>query len=215
MGPVDEEKAALIAGIEEDARAEEKQLLEEAQKRAQEKKVYAEKKVESILADAQRDGQEQGEAVKRKIVSGVELEVKRLSMRSRDAVMQEITGRVEAKLASMIDTPEYTSTLTDWIAEAAAGLGADAAQVNASDREKPLIDEHRLSQAAQKAAERTGKPVTLTLSDAQPLKSQGVVLTAADGRTAFNNQIKTRMMRRQREIRTLIYDTLFADEQKD
>ena len=70
-------------------------------------------------------------------------------------------------------------------------------------------------QAAQRAAERTGKPVDLTLSEARPLKSQGVVLTAADGRTAFNNQVRTRMMRKQREIRTLIYNTLFADKQKD
>jgi len=215
MGSVDEEKAALITGIEEDARKEEKQLLDEGQKRAQEKKAYAEKKAESILTDARRDGEAQGEAVKRKIVSGVELEVKRLSMHARDAVMQDITGRVEAKLNSMIDSPDYKSILTDWIAEAAAGLGADAAQVNASDREKPLIDDKLLALAAQNAAERTGKPVTLTLSDARPLKSQGVVLTATDGRTAFNNQVKTRMMRKQREIRTLIYNALFADDQKD
>lgn len=215
MGSVDEEKAALIAGIEEDARAEEKQLLEEAQQRAGEKKAYAEKKVESILADARKDGQSQADNVKHRIISGAELEVKRLSMHARDAVMQEITGRVEAKLGSMIGNADYKSVLTDWIAEAAAGLGADSAQVNASDREKPLIDDRLLSQAAQKAAERTGKPVTLALSDARPLKAQGAVLTAADGRTAFNNQVKTRMMRRQREIRTLIYNTLFADDQKD
>jgi vacuolar-type H+-ATPase subunit E/Vma4 len=57
--------------------------------------------------------------------------------------------------------------------------------------------------------------MTLTLSDTPPLKSQGVVLTAADGRTAFNNQVKTRMLRKQREIRMLIYNALFTDKQKE
>jgi vacuolar-type H+-ATPase subunit E/Vma4 len=47
------------------------------------------------------------------------------------------------------------------------------------------------------------------------LQSQGVVLTAADGRTAFNNQVKTRMLRNRREIQTLIYNTLFTDDQKE
>ena len=45
------------------------------------------------------------------------------------------------------------------------------------------------------------------------LQAQGVVLTAADGRTAFNNQVPTRMLRRQREIRKLIYDVLFTGNQ--
>jgi vacuolar-type H+-ATPase subunit E/Vma4 len=43
-----------------------------------------------------------------------------------------------------------------------------------------------------------------------------VVLTAADGRTAFNNQVHTRLRRHQREIQTMIQDTLFSgsrDEQ--
>jgi len=215
MGSVDEEKAALIAGIEEDARKEEKQILDEAKQRAAEKKAYAEKKVESILGDARKDGQTQGDKVKRKIVSGVELEVKRRAMRARDAVMQEIIVKAEKKLAAMIDSADYKAVLTDWIAEAAAGLGAESANVNASEREKPLIDDGLLSQAAEKATERTGKKVTLTLSDARPLKTQGVVLTAADGRTAFNNQVNTRMMRRQRDIRMLIYKELFVDDQKD
>jgi vacuolar-type H+-ATPase subunit E/Vma4 len=57
--------------------------------------------------------------------------------------------------------------------------------------------------------------VKLTLSAAPPLKSQGVVLTALDGRTAFNNQVKTRLQRSQRQIRTLIYDALFTDNRKE
>jgi len=55
----------------------------------------------------------------------------------------------------------------------------------------------------------------LILSEEEPLKSQGVVLTAADGRTAFNNQVKTRILRHKREIQTLIYNALFTDDQKE
>jgi ATP-dependent protease HslVU (ClpYQ) peptidase subunit len=47
------------------------------------------------------------------------------------------------------------------------------------------------------------------------LKSQGIVLTAADGRTAFNNQVRTRMLRNQRKIRTLIYNKILAGDRSN
>ena len=72
-----------------------------------------------------------------------------------------------------------------------------------------------LSEVSRRVRKQTAGQVELTLSDAEPLKSQGVVLTAADGRTAFDNRARTRMLRNKREIQMLIYDSLFTDEQKE
>jgi vacuolar-type H+-ATPase subunit E/Vma4 len=124
-------------------------------------------------------------------------------------------GRVEGKLDSMIGDWHYRSVLIDWITEGAIGLEAESAQINASESERALIDDEMLSEARARIGEHTGRQVTLTLSDSQPLKLQGVVLTAADGRTAFNNQIKTRILRSQRKIQALIYDTLFAGNREE
>ena len=115
----------------------------------------------------------------------------------------------------MTGDENYRSVLVNWITEAAVGLGAESARINASEKERALISDHMLSEIARRIQKNTGKQVSLTLSDAKPLQSQGVVLTAADGRTAFNNQVKTRILRKQREIRTLIYDTLFNYDQKE
>jgi vacuolar-type H+-ATPase subunit E/Vma4 len=215
MESVEKEKAALISGIETDARAEEQKIIKEAEKLAAEKRKYAEKKIESLMNDAGEKAEEQAEAVKRKIISGVELEVKRRSMRVRDAVMQDIMDAVEKKLNSMTGNTDYRSVLINWITEAATGLDAETAQINASEKERHLIDDRLLSQVKEKVDAQTGRQIALALSDAQPLKSQGVVLTAADGRTAFNNQVKTRMLRNQREIRMLIHNALFADNRKE
>jgi len=215
MESVEKEKAALISGIETDARAEEEKIIKEAENQAAEKRKYSEKKVESLLNDARKKAEEQAETVKRKMISGVKIEVKRCSMHVRDTVMQDIMDRVEKKLNSMIDDTNYKSVLVNWITEAAIGLDAEAAQVNASEKERLLINDQLLLEVKEKIHKRTGRQVALTLSDAQSLKSQGVVLTAADGRTAFNNQVKTRILRNQREIRTLIYNALFTDNKKE
>ncbi|MHC4144950.1 MAG: V-type ATP synthase subunit E [Planctomycetota bacterium] len=215
MESVDKEKAALIAGIEADARSEEKRIVAEAETQAAEKIKYSEKKIASLLDEARKKAKEQAENAKKKIISAAEREVKRCSMRVRDSVVQDIMGRAEKKLSTMTGDENYRSVLVSWITEAAIGLGVESAVVNASEKERALIDDRMLSEIARRIQKQTGRQTSLTLSDARPLQSQGVVLTAADGRTAFNNQVRTRMLRKQREIRMLIYDTLFNYDQKE
>jgi len=215
MEPVDKEKAALISGIEADARAEEEKIIKEAETQAAEKRKHSEKKIESLLKDAHKKAKEQAETAKKKIISTTEREVKRCSMRVRDSVVQDIMDRVEKKLSSMTGDKNYRSVLVNWIAEAAIGLDAESSHINASEEELALIDDHMLTEIARRIQKQTGKQTSLTLSEEKILQSQGVVLTAADGRTAFNNQVRTRMLRKQREIRTLIYNTLFNYDQKE
>ena len=215
MESLEKEKAALILGIETDASAEVEKIISEAENQVAEKRKYSEKKIESILNEARKKAEEQAETVKKKIISSVELEVKRLSMLARDAVMKDITNRVEKKLESIAGSTNYRSVLINWITEAAVGLDTEAVQVNVSEKERMLIDDKLLSEAKALIHTQTERNVTLTLSDAPPLKTQGVCLTATDGRTAFNNQVKTRMLRKQREIRMLIYNALFTDKQKE
>ena len=215
MESAEKGKAELISGIESDARTEEEEIIKEAEKQAAEKRKYFEKKFEALLNDARSDAQNQAEAVMRKMYSAVDLELKRHSMSVRSALMQDIMNRVENKLASMTDEEKYRSVLINWIAEAFIGLGAEAAQINASEKERALINDQLLSEVKEKIHKQTNKQAQLKLSDAEPLKSQGVVLTADDGRTAFNNQVKTRMLRKQREIQTLIYNAVLADNRKE
>ena len=211
MASAEKHKSELISGIETDARAEVEQIIQEAETQAAEKRKYGQKKAESLLSSAKEKADEQAEAAKRKIISGVELEVRRRAMRIRDDVIQSIMDRAVERLGTMVEDPQYRGVLKHWIAEAAVGLDAESAEVNASEPERRLIDEQLLGEAADEVRQKTGRNVTLRLSEAQPLQGQGVVLTAADGRTAFNNQVKTRMLRQQREIRTLIYDSLFTE----
>ena len=215
MESIEKEKAALISGIEKDAHAEEDKIIKEAENQAAEKRKYAEKKVESLLNDARKKAEEQAETARKKIISAAEREVKRCAMRLRDAVMQNIMDRAEKKLSSMAGDENYRPVLVDWITEAAVGLGAESARINASEKERAFINDRMLSEIARRIQKQTGSQISLTLSDEKPLQSQGVVLTAANGRTAFNNQVRTRMLRKQREIRTLIYNTLFNYDQKE
>jgi vacuolar-type H+-ATPase subunit E/Vma4 len=212
MEPVEKGKDALLSGIETDVRAEEREIIAEADKRAAEKRKYTQQKVESILNDAKKDANEQAQEIKSKILSGVQLEIKRRHLHVQAEVMDEIYDLVEKKLFPKITDKDYRAVLIDLIAEAAIGLDAESARVNATGNELKLIDDRLLSEAKRTIQTHAGKEIDLNLSDSEPVKGQGVVLTSEDGRTAFNNQIKTRMLRKQRKIQTLIYDYLFNED---
>jgi len=94
------------------------------------------------------------------------------------------------------------------VVEAAIGLGADEAEVNASPDELRLIDAAFLKEARDKVKELVLRKVTVTRSASTPLLLQGIVMSSADGRTAYNNQIRTRLLRNQSAIRKLIYERL-------
>jgi vacuolar-type H+-ATPase subunit E/Vma4 len=215
MESTEQGKAALILGIEADARSEEERLVKEAETQAAEKIKYARKKADSLLDEARDKATAQGERIKQKAISEAEREIKRRALRMRDTLMQDVVARTREKLNAMIGDPDYRTILANWITEAAIGLGADAARISASARELPLIDESLLADVRQRVSDRTGKPTFLTVSDAGPLESQGIVLTTMDGRMAFNNQVTTRISRKQREIQMLIYDAVFTGSQEE
>ncbi len=205
-------KQELLSGIKADVLAEKQQILDDAEKQTVEKKKYAEKKIESILNEARKQAQEKADIVKRRITSSVGLEVKRRRLKVRDEVVKSIINLVEKKMEAQMSKGDYRNFLVDLITEAAIGLGSGSAQINASEREKQLIDQRMISEVKEKLQTCTGKVVELVLSQSQPLKDQGVVLVSSDGRTGFNNQVKTRIMRNERVIRNLLYETLFKDD---
>jgi vacuolar-type H+-ATPase subunit E/Vma4 len=112
-------------------------------------------------------------------------------------------------LASQIAEPAYLEVIKKWIVEGVCGLDSDAVFVNASQIERKLITGRVLTAAAQRVKEITGRDVDMKLSPEPALRAQGITVTAADGRTAFNNQVEARLNRYNQRIQSMIYDTLF------
>jgi len=208
------DKEALISGIEADANTEVESILAEARKQADEKRKYSAQKVESMLAEARQKAQEQAQKIKDRIIADAELEVKRRFLQLRDTIMHDIIEKVKARLNAMIHEANYRDVLVNWITESAIGLDVESAEINASPKELLLIDEVLLSKVKDKIGKYTSKQISLALSNASSLESQGVVLTSSDGRIAFNNQVETRLLRKQREIRTMIYNELFTEDKE-
>jgi vacuolar-type H+-ATPase subunit E/Vma4 len=202
----------LIAGIAQDAAAEAQRLLEEASKAAQERREATENQASAILEEARRKAGEQARNLSRQIASTAKMEVKRIGLRVREQATRMVIERVRSRLAQMIGSPEYREALIGWLVEAIIGLSLPEAAVNACPAELELIDEGLLAEVQGRVLELTGRKVRLFKSDADPLVGQGVVLVGREGRLAFNNQVSTRLLRRQTQIRKIIYERLWKKE---
>jgi len=205
-------QGGLIEGIAQDAEAEGRRLVQEAEKAGAERREATGHQAEGILEEARRKAAEQAESLRRQAASTAKMQAKRIGLRVREQAAQQVLERARARLEELAGTPEYRETLLGWIVEAAVGLGLPEATVNASARELPLLDERLLAEAQRRVRELTGRTVSLTKAEGEPLAGQGVVLVGRGGRLAYNNQVSTRLLRRQTEVRKMIYDGLWTKE---
>ncbi len=198
----------LVADIKRDAAAEAERAKKDAEREAAERKAQSERQIADILTEAGKAGAAQAESLKRNMQAALAVELKRIALSARDRVFRRVMEQVEEKLAARLSSPEYRRVLLALVIEAAIGLGAEEVEVNASPAELPLLDDRLLREAEAKVKELVLKKVTIRKSAAAPLLLQGVVMNSSDGRTAYNNQIRTRLMRQQGQIRKLIYERL-------
>ena len=202
----------LIDGIAQDAGAEAEKIIAEAEKAVEERIRAAEEQARVVVQQAESKAEEQAERIRTQSASSLRMESRRTQLKLQEQAVQEVLSRVRQRLAGMIGTPEYREVMVTWIVEGTIGLGVEQATVNASAPERKQIDKRLLQEAQGKVAELTGRKVSLALADGGPLIPQGVVLKAADGRVEFNNQVATRLLRRQSEIREMIQDILWKKE---
>jgi vacuolar-type H+-ATPase subunit E/Vma4 len=202
---------ALISGIEKDAEQDARKIVEEARKKAKELERYTGKQVESIAAEGEKKARAQSEEIRRRVLSGVDAELRRKDLRLRERIFGDVMNRVKEGLKNMIRKDAYRTVLLDWIVEAAVGLGAAEAAVSASRNERALIDGKLLERAENRVKELAGMTVRLHPAEDDLGDRQGVILTSSDGRTAFNNLVGTRLLRKQREVREMIYRELFEE----
>ncbi|MCW8966419.1 MAG: V-type ATP synthase subunit E family protein [Candidatus Pacearchaeota archaeon] len=208
---IDEGTSRILSGMTDDAKKEAEKLIGEARKMADERITLARGKADTIRKDATAKAAAQAQQTRAGILSGIGVECKREKMRMQDEIIHELLERVRKRIGDAISADDYPAVLSRLITEAAVGLDVTAMTVNASMREKKMISNQMLANITETVAETCGHPVNLELSDAPPLSDQGIVVTAHDGRTAFNNLFSTRIRRFEQKIRNLIYDNLFSD----
>ncbi|RPJ06104.1 MAG: hypothetical protein EHM28_10750 [Spirochaetaceae bacterium] len=205
----------LVRDIKQDAEEEAGRIVAEVEKALSQRREDLSRQVKTIRDEAASTASRQMEQMKKSSDSALAVERRKMRLKVRDNMLQEVIRAVEKRFADMVSQSQYTDVLAGWIVEAAIGLGCEKMTVNTSVPESLLVTDRLLSTAQKKVLELTGRTVSLKKSALPPLLGQGILLRDAAGQLAFNNGVHTRLLRYQSEIRAMIFDSLFAGENAD
>ena len=194
----------LVEGILQDAQAEADTIIAEARAFTERQNNSAEQQIARVSGEAEEKAVEQISHIKKSNEQAIRVEKRRNMLSAQGYLVQMIEDRVRTAFEDAIDTSEYRSILLGWITEACIGLNATEMVVSVSDREKQYLDEEMLHEVEFEVKKHSGFDIHLEREDGNSTAGLGVVVIAADGRTAYNNQLSTRMSRYQSEIRKMV-----------
>lgn len=191
----------LFDGIVQGARQEAITISERAKRDAEVVRASYTKKIADAIELEQRNTEKQLEQIRRKEESTLRnLERKHTVSRS-ERLRQAVLERVSKRMAELVASESYRGVLIEWIAEAAIGLDRGEALVHCSFKEQ--VDDSMLREAEKLVKEHTGRIVGLRFGGAT-LTAQGVEVSSLDGKVAYNNQVATRLVRHERDLKELM-----------
>jgi len=205
-----DDRVELISGIENDAKQEAARIIEDAKKTAADKQMSKEMQITAIKRDADKKIEQQVSIIEKNNLSAISVECKRIVLKIREKIINNVTDKVKEKIGKKAQDSSYPEIVKGWILEAAIGLGEEEAVINGSPKELEIMTDSFLKETEKKYNALTSGNIRLKKSDKNPLFAQGIVLSSKNNRTAFNNQVPTRLMRYQNEIRKIIYKEYFA-----
>jgi len=210
---VDNESVARICDrILEDGENEIKSILDKAEQTAADITGKAEGVSKSTADAVIKEARRKGDLIKRRILSSVNLEVKRAKLKARESIVAEVNGKVEEALGSLRDKPRYAGVLSSMIAESVRALDGENFVIFADRRDIGLI-ESEVTAAAGKMLEGEGRRVERF--EVEALKEAvlgGLRVGVPGGNVIFDNTFEARIYRMQDEIRSIIFDEIFSKE---
>jgi len=185
--------------ILERSKADAKNLVDQADGEADRIRAEARAEAGKFQEELLKKAAVQAEAVRKRILSGVHLEVKKQHLQVMEVTLSKIFVAVRDRLEAFRKDKSYGAFVQNLALEGVEALDSSEIRVIPGELERPLLGRDRLA-VIEKEAENRKRKVSLSLSD-QTLSEGGVVMVSADGRTRFDNSFSARIRRYQGELR--------------
>lgn len=191
----------LFAGIIQAAQAESDAILERAQKDVEAVSDSYAKKIDDMGVQEQRATEKRLAQIKKQEESTIRKFERKYHVSQSERLRQLVLECTAERMVALASKKSYRKIQIEWIAEAAIGLDRSEAKVACSFKEQ--IDDAMLREAETLVKQATGKDIALQFSGAT-LTGQGIAVSSMDGKVAYNNQVATRMIRHDRDLKELM-----------
>lgn len=211
---VDNESVDKICSrIREDGEKEIESILEKAKQTADDIVARANHAGEEAAGKILKEAREKGEMARKRLLSSVNLEVKRAKLRAREEIVQTVNERVGKALAGYRKSGDYASVLTGLVLEAVSALEGDSFIVRANREDIDLVEGTVFPAVRKAVGERT-----ISKLEAKPFErpaSGGVQVGVPDGNVIYDNTFEARLYRLREEIRNIIFEEVFSSGESE
>lgn len=205
----------ICSSIREDGEKEIESILEKANQTADDIVARANRAGEEAAEKILKEAREKGEIARKRLLSSVNLEVKRAKLRAREEIVQAVHDRVGKALAGHLKSGDYASVLTGLVLEAVSALEGGSFIVRANAGDIDLV-EGTVFPAVRKAAGEGGRSISKL--EAKPFErpsSGGVQVGVPGGNVIYDNTFEARLYRLREEIRNIIFEEVFSSKESE
>lgn len=200
--------------IRGDGQKEIDSILEKARLAAAEIIAKSEEEAKKAGERIVREASEKGELAKKRSLSSVSLEVKRIRLRAREEVVTALMERVKAEIDGSRKRSDYAAILAGLILEALRVLESDEFIVRADRRDLGLLKSD-VFPAVREREHGEGRLVEHLKEKELPAPTTGgVQIGVPRGNVIYDNTFEARTYRFRDDIRAIIFKGLFSAEDK-
>lgn len=200
--------------IREDGAKEVDSILEKAKRTAAEIIAKAEAGAQSVGDRIVKEATEKGEVAKKRTLSSVSLEVRRIKLKAREEVIGAVMESVRAAVEGARERDDYARVLAGFVAEALRALEGEEFVVHVDRRDFELLETsvfplvRDMMKKERRAVKRIeGKPLPEATAG-------GVRVGVPGGNVIYDNTFEARMYRFRDDIRAIIFEGVFSSEDK-
>jgi vacuolar-type H+-ATPase subunit E/Vma4 len=111
--------------IRQQSESEAAVIIGQAEKEAEHILDQARSEAEKIQSEMLKKAEKQAEFIRKRVLSGVHLEIKKQNLQAREAMLSQLFQLVQEKLERFRKSSKYASVLENMIIEGALALGSE------------------------------------------------------------------------------------------
>lgn len=200
--------------IRQDGAKEVNSIIDKAKRTAAEIIEKAEGEAKKVGERIVAEAVEKGELSKKRALSSVSLEVKRIRLRAREEVVTAVMDVVKSEIDRSRSRSDYADVLARLAVEAIRVLEGGSFIVHADRRDLALL-ESAVFPGVRQAMAKEGRKVERLEAAALPGPAAGgVQVGIPGGNVIYDNTFEARMYRFRDDIRAIIFQGIFSAEDK-
>ncbi len=195
----------IVEKIISDGESQAKRVVDNARRSERSEKRKAESEANTIRKDIVGKAEAKAGTLKSKLIATGHIEAKRMVLRAREEAISKVFETIEQELHKIRENPaEYRKALTNLAVEAISAVVESEVTLKMGEEDKHLADDNLLEEIRQRACERAGRELSITLEIDPALTGGGCVAVSGQGRVNFDNSFSRRLERMKPALRSVI-----------